>query len=183
MKVLFAVLFVLCILSMAHADTFSDNFESYNPPPDGPPGIALAGQGGWVTGEANGAATSTGVKIYDDWGIGNSDAIFIEAPGYEHIAHSVGTLAVGDQIRILFQIAFDSPGYGELWVGDAKHVDGTLDNEVSLWVRMSIGPGHLISYNLSSDNPVRITVRTPSTSRIRAAVKFSSPPTRTGSSL
>ena len=151
----FTLLAVLCMAVCAYADAFSDDFDSYNPPLAGPPGIALAGLGGWVTGEANGTTTSAGVKIYDNWGIGNSDGVFLEdASGYEHVAHSVGSLAVGDQISVLFQIP-ESDDYAEIWVGNAKHVDGTPNNEVSLWAKMSIGAGNFISYDLCSDSPAR----------------------------
>ena len=60
----FTLLAVLCMAVCAYADAFSDDFDSYNPPLAGPPGIALAGLGGWVTGEANGTTTSAGVRYY-----------------------------------------------------------------------------------------------------------------------
>jgi hypothetical protein len=150
-KSCFVIIAVLTLTSLAIANPFSDNFESYNPPLHG--NTPLTGKGGWVTGEANGTTISAGVKIYDDWGVGNSDAVFIEDTGYEHIAHSIGSLEVGDQVTTIFQIPYGTSGYAEVWVGDARHVDGTPNNEISLWVKMQISTGNFISYNLCSDSP------------------------------
>ena len=101
----FLVFLISCLASWAYADDSSDDFNSYNPPGGG--AVPLAGLGGWVTGEADGTTTSVGVKVYDDWGIYNTDAVCFEpSVGFEHIAHNIG---YEDDIYLMIRNGLSDP--------------------------------------------------------------------------
>jgi len=130
----------------------TDWFDTYSPPDGG--SVPLVGLGGWVDAEANGAAGGPGVIVHDDWGMENTDGVYLSAPNYVHVGLNVGTLTEGDQVRVLFQVPSAS-NWAELWVGDARHVDGIPNNEVTMHVEMGGGPSNFIYYHLITDSPTR----------------------------
>ena len=76
-----------------------------------------------------------------------------ELANYQHIAHSLGTLGVGDQITFQVQINHAS-AFAEVWVGDNRHVSGASPaDEVSMHIEMGVTGNGNYYYNLIQDSP------------------------------
>jgi len=58
---------------------------------------------------------------------------------------------------VMFQLNTNSD-FAELWVGNAKHVDGLVSNEVSLHLEMGRTTGDLYYYTLITDSPARVVM-------------------------
>ena len=141
--------FLLGFTSLATASVIFEDFDNYN---DGD----LVGQGPWVTADGvdgNGPASDF-TKVKAGFGYGNSKAaVFVPGSGYEHVAISIGSLAVGDQVSGMFQINHAS-GFAELWVGDNKHVSGASPaDEVSMHMEMGISGANKVYVNMIQDGP------------------------------
>jgi hypothetical protein len=112
----------------------------------------LVGQNGWVVGEGNGTTTAATMNVTAAQGEGGTDGMVIGASSYEHAALNVGTLEIGAQASMMFRIDVNSD-FAELWVGDARHVDGSNFNEVSLHVEVGRTTGDLYYYSLYTNSP------------------------------
>ena len=153
---LLVALSALCCGTIARGEAFSDDFESYGATPALE--IPLAGQGGWLTADGldQNPPDSSGAYVYQGFGVGDSDGVYFkpEAP-YQNIAHSVGSLAAGDQISLSFQLNHPA-GFAELWVGDNRHVTGdSAGDEVSMHIEMGISGTNMYYYNLIQDSPTK----------------------------
>ncbi len=154
LKNLLLSLALLGLVSRASADDFSDDFESYGATSASE--IALTGQGGWLTADGvdQSPPDSSGAYVHEDYGVGDSDGLYFK-PGapYQHLAHSVGSLAAGDQVSLSFQISH-AAGFTELWIGDNRHVTGdSAGDEVAMHVEMGVSGANMYYYNLIQDSP------------------------------
>ena len=151
MKKVIAILVVLYMASLAHADAHSDDFESYATLPDSV-SIPLLGENGWVAAPVNSSSDANNT-ITGGWGFAwdssFSHGAVTDTATYDHVAVNVGRMAPGDQVSVMFDL-WAAGWFAELWVGGADMVDGSDWVEQALMVQASgsgASPGH-IGYNL-----------------------------------
>jgi hypothetical protein len=139
-------------------DRYTEDFEGYGEAFLGHPladseTLNIVGKRGWVGSAveqvSNFDADVTGNFGGPHPGVGTTgiDALVISDATYSHVAHSIDTLNVGDQITLMFNIPAVGL-FGELWVGQASMVDNAVsdNNEVAMVLQLLDGPGNAIVY-------------------------------------
>lgn len=149
----FMVLVVSGLASIAQGGAFSDDFEGYGPLSDSQM-TPISGQNGWVNSAVDGS-TNYAANVTGNWGgphsgagTGGVDALVMADSGYNHVAHSIGDLSVGDQVSVMFNVHANWV-FGEIWVGLDTLVDNAVsaNNETAMVLQMGAG-GSGISYGM-----------------------------------
>ncbi len=155
---LLVVLLLLTMVSMASADYFADDFEGYGQEFLGhaladSEQLPIVGKRGWVESAVDNSTGYDG-KVTGNWGgphpgpgTGGIDALVMGDTGYNHVAHSVGNLSVGDQVTLMFNV-HAAWVFGEIWIGLDTLVDNgvSANNETAMVLQMGAGGGNSISY-------------------------------------
>ena len=176
MKKLVVCLAVLAMASLAHAGELTDDFEGYGQEFLGhaladSEQLDIVGKRGWVESAVDNS-TGYDARVTGNWGGPHAgpgttgiDALVMADTGYNHVAHSIGNMSVGDQVTLMFNV-HATWVFGEIWIGLDTLVDNgvSANNETAMALQFGAGGGNSISYGFYQQTSGQTLGNPPSTS-------------------